>query len=223
MFFFVSLFLGAAMSVCLPSFGKFIAGVVHAIAVIIQVACFVGLWAIENWNTTNTILGMVCTMFIQRALLSILMNSFLTREFGEDETNVAWWTGKWIGKGMGFWAVTLTMREWLCKIIECSIFTADVLIGHLIFFFLSIFTLIPWIDRWHSAMLFWLRPSKQIRPPIYSLKQRKQRRRASIIYAILFVTLFAVFLAIIIIPQVIKIDVANKIPKNIRDMLDGKF
>ncbi|KAJ1920292.1 1,3-beta-D-glucan synthase [Mycoemilia scoparia] len=222
-FFFVSLLLGPLCGMCLPSFGKVIAGIVHAIAVIVQIVFFFLLWILEDWDISKTVLGMICSVFIQRALFSILMNFFLTREFGEDEANVAWWTGKWIGKGMGFWAVTLTLREWLCKTIEASLFTADVLVGHLIFFFLSIFTLIPLIDRWHSALLFWLRPSKQIRPPIFSLKQRKQRRRASIIYGILFIVLFAVFLALVIIPQVIKIDASKIIPKDIKNIINGKF
>ena len=37
--------------------------------------------------------------------------------------------------------------------------------------------LIPFFDRIHSTMLFWLAPSQQIRPPIYSFRQRSQRRK----------------------------------------------
>ena len=65
-------------------------------------------------------------------------------------------------------------------------------------------------------MLFWLRPryvffisshkclannfSRQIRPPIYSLKQSKLRRRRVIRYAILYFTMFVLFIALLIGP-----------------------
>ncbi|KAJ2498308.1 Farnesyl-diphosphate farnesyltransferase, partial [Coemansia sp. RSA 2052] len=206
-FFFVSFSLGPCCAMCLPQFGKVIAGIVHTIAVVMYVAVFMLLWVLEDWNLTPTIMGLICQVFVERAIFAILQHLLLSREFGEDETNVAWWTGRWYGKGMGGWAFTLTMREWMCKVIECSVFTADVLTGHIILFFLSVFTLIPWVDKWHSAMLFWLRPSRQIRPPIYSLKQRKQRRRSAILYGILFVLVFVIFLAIIIAPQILKPDI----------------
>ncbi|KAJ1795589.1 1,3-beta-D-glucan synthase [Coemansia sp. RSA 2598] len=70
-------------------------------------------------------------------------------------------------------------------------------------------------------MLFWLRPSRQIRPPIYSLKQRKQRRRSAILYGILFIVFFVVFLAIIIAPQVLKPDVS--LPDTLTKYLNGRF
>ncbi|KAI8323129.1 family 48 glycosyltransferase [Martensiomyces pterosporus] len=220
-FFFVSIGLGPCCAMCLPQFGKVIAGIVHTIAVVVYVAIFLLLWVVENWALSPTIMGIICQVFVERAIFAILQHLLLSREFGEDETNVAWWTGRWYGKGMGGWAFTLTMREWLCKVIECSVFAADVFTGHLILFFLSIFTLIPWVDKWHSAMLFWLRPSRQIRPPIYSLKQRKQRRRSAILYGILFVLFFVIFLAIIILPQVLK--PGFSLPDSIQKYLDGRF
>ncbi|KAJ2814157.1 1,3-beta-D-glucan synthase [Coemansia furcata] len=220
-FFFVSFSLGPCCAMCLPQFGKVIAGIVHTIAVVIYIGVFILLWILEDWNLTPTIMGLICQVFVERAIFAILQHLLLSREFGEDETNVAWWTGRWYGKGMGGWAFTLTMREWMCKVIECSVFTADVLTGHIILFFLSVFTLIPWIDKWHSAMLFWLRPSRQIRPPIYSLKQRKQRRRSAILYGILFILMFVIFLGIIIAPQVLKPDI--KLPATIIKYLNGRF
>ncbi|KAJ1963021.1 1,3-beta-D-glucan synthase [Dipsacomyces acuminosporus] len=222
-FFFVSIGLGPCCAMCLPQFGKVIAGIVHTIAIVIYIGIFALLWIIEKWSLTNAIMGITCQVFVERAIFAILQHLLLSREFGEDEVNVAWWTGRWYGKGMGGWAFTLVMREWLCKTIECSMFAADVLTGHLIMFFLSIFTLIPWVDKWHSAMLFWLRPSRQIRPPIYSLKQRKQRRRSAILYGIMFLVLFVIFLAIIIVPKVAGTSLDSvKIPDDIVDLLNGK-
>lgn len=44
--------------------------------------------------------------------------------------------------------------------------------------------------------------SRQIRPPIYSLKQSKLRRRRTIRYAILYFTLFVIFIVLIVAPMV---------------------
>jgi 1,3-beta-glucan synthase len=44
-------------------------------------------------------------------------------------------------------------------------------------FILTPAAIIPYFDRLHSTMLFWLAPSQQIRPPIYSFRQRSQRRK----------------------------------------------
>ncbi|KAF9128262.1 1,3-beta-D-glucan synthase, partial [Mortierella sp. 14UC] len=54
-------------------------------------------------------------------------------------------------------------------------------------------------------MLFWLRPSKQIRPPIFSAKLRSQRRKVAWTYGALFVLLFIVFVMLIVGPLVFKI------------------
>ncbi|KAJ2712389.1 1,3-beta-D-glucan synthase, partial [Coemansia spiralis] len=220
-FFAVSLVLGPCCAMCMPQFGKVIAGIVHTISVVVYIAMFFLLWVLEDWAFAPTAMGVVCQVFVQRAIFAVLQHLLLTREFGEDEANVAWWTGRWYGKGMGGWALTLTLREWLCKVIECSVFAADVFTGHLILFFLSLFTLVPWIDRWHSAMLFWLRPSRQIRPPIYSLKQRKQRRRTAVLFGMLFVFVYVVFLAIVVVPQLLKPKIP--LPSQLLKYINGRF
>ena len=58
------------------------------------------------------------------------------------------------------------------------------------------------MDKLHSTALFWLRPSRQIHAPIFSLRQRKQRRSIVIRYGLLFVFAFALFLALIIVPAI---------------------
>ncbi|RSM06037.1 hypothetical protein CEP52_005919 [Fusarium oligoseptatum] len=81
-------------------------------------------------------------------------------------------------------------------------FSADFILGHWLLFFMAPVILIPKVDMLHSMMLFWLRPSRQIRPPIYSMKQSKLRRRRVIRYAILYFTLLIVFIALIVGPVV---------------------
>jgi 1,3-beta-glucan synthase len=62
--------------------------------------------------------------------------------------------------------------------------------------------LIPFFDRLHATMLFWLSPSQQIRPPIYSLRQRSQRRKIVVKYSIVYFLIQAVFVALIVVPVV---------------------
>ncbi|KAJ9071258.1 1,3-beta-D-glucan synthase [Entomophthora muscae] len=143
-------------------------------------------------------------MFLQRFIFALLMFMFLTREFGHDGANVAWWTGKWISAGLGWMFFTQPLRELVCKVIEMSLFATDFIIAHVIWFTLAPFTLIPLMDKWHSTMLFWLRPSRQIRPPIFSLRQRSQRRRRAILYGILFLTIYLLFASLIAGPVMLK-------------------
>lgn len=120
---------------------------------------------------------------------------FLSREYKHDETNRAWWTGKWYGRGLGNSAMSQPAREFIVKIVEMSLWTGDFLLAHVLLMILTPPILIPYIDRLHSTMLcgyilcellvhiadyvfllVWLRPSKQIRPPLFSTKQKRQRR-----------------------------------------------
>ena len=87
-------------------------------------------------------------------------------------------------------------REFIVKIVETSLWSGDFLLAHVLLMILTPPILIPFIDRLHSTMLckfslqrykfyilifclfppVWLRPSKQIRAPLFSTKQKRQRR-----------------------------------------------
>lgn len=55
---------------------------------------------------------------------------------------------------------------------------------HVLLILLSIPLLIPYMDRIHAMALFWLRPSRQIRPPLFNFKQKAQRRKIIIKYGL---------------------------------------
>ncbi|KAI1319063.1 1,3-beta-D-glucan synthase [Mortierella claussenii] len=200
--FVLSLILGPVMNMCCVKFGAVMAAIAHGIAVLTLLGCFEALWALESWNSAHAALGIIAAISVQRLVFKVLIAVFLTREFKHDETNRAWWTGKWHGRGLGTYAVSQPLREYICKIIEMSMFACDFIMGHLILFLLFPICLIPWVDRWHSTMLFWLRPSKQIRPPIFSAKLRGQRRLVAWTYGALFVLLMVVFVMLIAAPLI---------------------
>jgi 1,3-beta-glucan synthase len=135
----------------------------------------------------------MCLIHIQRAVHKILISVFLSREFKHDETNRAWWTGRWYGRGLGAHVMSQPAREYIVKIIELSLWSSDLLLGHLLLFMLTPPILVPYFDRLHATLLcesrsysarlatltcvvVWLRPSNQIRAPLFSIKQKRQRR-----------------------------------------------
>ncbi|KAL1948262.1 hypothetical protein VTO73DRAFT_12337 [Trametes versicolor] len=202
--FMFSLFLGPMLDTPFPKFGSVMAFLGHTLGVVGMIAFFEFFWFLELWNVAHAVLGLIAIIFIQRATHKILIAVFLSREFKHDETNRAWWTGKWYGRGLGSSAMSQPAREFIVKIIELSLWSSDFLIGHILLFILTPPILIPYIDRFHSMMLFWLRPSKQIRAPLYSIKQKRQRRWIVIKYGFVFVLAVALFAAMLVIPLIFR-------------------
>ncbi|KAJ7599711.1 hypothetical protein C8J56DRAFT_1144 [Mycena floridula] len=128
-----------------------------------------------------------------------LLDSRASRMSPNDETNRARWTGRWYGRAFGAQAFSQAVREYVVKIIQLSLWSSDLLLGHLLLFMLSPPLLIPGLDRLHAVMLFWLRPSKQIRAPLYLMKQSSQRQAIIIKYGMVY--LFALTFFILMIAQ----------------------
>ncbi|KAK0305545.1 1,3-beta-D-glucan synthase [Friedmanniomyces endolithicus] len=197
-FFGMACCMGPLFSMCCKKFGAVLAAIAHAIAVIMLLAFFEVLFFLEGWSFAKTLLGMIAVVAIQRFVFKLIIALALTREFRADTSNIAWWTGKWYS--MGWHSMSQPGREFLCKITEMGFFAADFILGHILLFFMLPIILIPYIDKFHSVMLFWLRPSRQIRPPIYSLKQSRLRKRRVVRYAIMYFSMFVLFLVLIVGP-----------------------
>ncbi|KAK5172890.1 1,3-beta-D-glucan synthase [Saxophila tyrrhenica] len=213
-FFAMACCMGPVLSICCKKFGAVLAAIAHGIAVIALLILFEGMYVLEGFSFPKALLGMIATMAIQRFVLKLIISLALTREFRADTSNIAWWTGKWYA--MGWHSVSQPGREFLCKITELSLFAGDFILGHILLFLLAPALLVPYIDKFHSVMLFWLRPSRQIRPPIYSLKQSKLRKRRVVRYAILYFSMFFLFIILIVGPGV-----AGKYGGDLTDTLWG--
>ncbi|QRW07539.1 beta-1,3-glucan synthase [Ceratobasidium sp. AG-Ba] len=174
-----------------------IAFIAHILGVVGMVGFFEFLWFLELWDASHAVLGLIAVIFIQRAVHKILISLFLTREFKHDETNRAWWTGTWYGRGLGTHAMSQPAREFIVKTVELSLWSGDFVLCHFLLLLLVPWTLIPFADRLHSTALFWLRPSKQIRAPLYSIKQKRQRRKIIAKYGLVFFFSAAVFVGLI--------------------------
>jgi 1,3-beta-glucan synthase len=108
---------------------------------------------LELWDASHAVLGLIAVIFIQRAIHKSLISVFLSREFKHDETNKAWWTGRWYGRNLGVHVMSQPAREFIVKTIELSLWSSDFLIGHVLLFMLTPPILIPYIDRLHSTLL----------------------------------------------------------------------
>ncbi|KAF7366397.1 putative 1,3-beta-D-glucan synthase subunit [Mycena sanguinolenta] len=202
--FLVSLFLGPMLDSSSPRFGSVIAAIAHILGLVGTVGFFEFFWFLELWNVSHAVLGLIAIISIQRAVHKILISVFLSREFKHDETNRAWWTGRWYGRGLGSHLMSQPAREFVVKIIELSLWTGDLILGHILLLMLTPPVLIPYFDRFHATMLFWLRPSKQIRAPLYSIKQRRQRQWIIIKYGIIYVFAIALIVALIALPVIFR-------------------
>lgn len=110
-------------------------------------------WFLETWDASHAVLGIIAVIAIQRAIHKILIAVFLSREFKHDETNRAWWTGRWYGRNLGAHVMSQPAREFVVKIIELSLWSSDLLIGHFLLFMLTPPILFPFADRLHAMLL----------------------------------------------------------------------
>merc|ERR1712000_773816 len=217
--FFMACFMGPLLSMCCKKFGSVLAGCAHAVAVIFLLIFFEAMFLLESFNFKRTLAGMIAVVALQRFLVKLIVSTALTREMKTDQSNIAFWTGKWYS--MGWHSISQPAREFLCKITELGMLAADFVLGHWILFIMMPFVTIPKMDVLHSIMLFWLMPSRQIRPPIYSMKQSKLRRRRVIRFAIMYYAMLVLFLALVVGPAVAG---PKLVPKNaVSDIINGIF
>ena len=168
--FFLSLLFGSMLG-SWTKFASVMAAIAHFLALIGLIAFFeffvsdapnyhpesvlilVTQWFLELWDASHAVLGIISIIAIQRAIQKILISVFLTREYKHDETNRAWWSGKWHGRGFGSSALSQPAREYIVKIVEMSLWSSDFLLGHVLMIILTPPTLIPFVDKFHSMMM----------------------------------------------------------------------
>lgn len=214
---------GPLLGMCCKKTGAVMAGFAHGVAVIIHLVFFIVMWVLEGFSFGRMLIGMATVVYCERLLFKVMTVTMLTREFKNDHSNTAFWTGKWYGSGLGWMAWTQPSREFVAKIIEMSEFAGDFILGHILLFVQFPILCIPLIDRWHSVMLFWLKPSRQIRPPIYSLKQAKLRKRMVRRYCTLYFSVLALFVILIVAPAVASSYVAKDAGQTLSGIAEGIF
>lgn len=148
--------MGPVLNMCCKKFGPVLAGIAHGAAAVFMILFFEVMYVLEGFNFARALAGIIAAMCIQRFVFKLIVSLALTREFKTDQSNIAFWNGKWYS--MGWHSISQPAREFLCKITELSMFSADFILGHWILFMMAPLILIPQIDKIHSMMLFWLLP-----------------------------------------------------------------
>lgn len=186
---------------CHANTGSTIAFVAHGISVFIYMIDFEIMWLSEGFNFTRTLLLLITVINLHIFLFKIVTLTLLTKEYKNNKSNLAWWSGHWYNTGIG-WAVILQpLREYLVKILESSFFAGDFFLTHFLLYLQTPFVLIPYFDYWHSITLFWLKPTYIIQDTrIYSKKQKRRRNKIVWKYFLLYVSLLITMLALLILP-----------------------
>ncbi|ANB12845.1 1,3-beta-D-glucan synthase [Sugiyamaella lignohabitans] len=197
--------------------------ITHLIAVVNHFAFFEVMWLMERWNFRRALLGIISVILVQTCIIKIITGLLLTRELKHSRSSVSWWTGGWATSELGWMVTTQPIREYICKVMEMSLFALDFTLGHFIFFVQSPLLSIPYIDRWHSMMLFWLRPKKQklseklVSSTTTVWRQNRRMRR----YSALFLLVMILFMAALIGPAFIPEEYKNAVADYVESYYPG--
>ncbi|CCE63589.1 hypothetical protein TPHA_0F01030 [Tetrapisispora phaffii CBS 4417] len=193
---------GPLFGLCCKRTSAALAAIAHGVSVIVYLGTFIIMWVLEGFDFTRMLIGIVACIQAERLIIQCMTVLLLTREQKHDSANTAFWAGSWSTAGYGSLSWAEPFREYIAKVIEMSEFAADFILGHTLMICQLPILCIPQIDKLHSIMLFWLRPSRQIRPAILSLKQVRLRKLMITKYMSLFFIVLCVFAACIIGPAV---------------------
>lgn len=198
-----------------------IAAFVRFFAVIVHFGFFMLMCFFENWEFPRGLLGFTASVYVQSFFFKNLTVFVLSRELKHDHSNRVWWSGGWHNGELGWRILTQPAREYLCKIMECSMFAMDFTVGHFILFFQIPLLFVPYIDKIHTMMLLWLKPDDQIRAPIFSTKQKQMRSKLVGRFCFLFFSILFLFLLLIVGPFVAQSYLPFDLTKMVSSILPG--
>ncbi|SCU86899.1 LANO_0C09516g1_1 [Lachancea nothofagi CBS 11611] len=189
------------LSLCCKKTGSTIAAVVHAFSVIMYLIDFEVMWFLEGWSFTRALLLLITCINFQELIIKVITVFLLTREYKNNKSHLAWWSGKWYNTGMGWSVVFQPTRELFVKTIECSLFASDFILGHMLMFVQLPLVCLPFVNYWHSMILFWMKPKNLISKKLaYTKKQKERRRRIVRRYFLLHFVMLVVFLGLLVSP-----------------------
>ncbi|KAK6457483.1 1,3-beta-glucan synthase component-domain-containing protein [Scheffersomyces xylosifermentans] len=196
----ISTVLAPILGLCCSKSSSIIAGFAHFWSILSNIVVFEAFLFLEGFSFPRTLCGMIFIFTLQKMIFHSILIVFVTRELASEVPNMAWWSGSWFRYNLGFRVLTQPFREFAVKIFELNAFTYDFIVGHCLLFAMTPFVFIPMVDKLHTSMLFWLKPSKKFRGPLYSKKQRRQRRSRILRYGILYFFFMALFIGFILAP-----------------------
>ena len=199
--FFTSLVCGPLVSCFKRETGAGVAFAAHGLSVFIYLVTFEAAWYLEGWNFSRTLILLITSINLHILIFKLVTILCLTREFKNNKSHLAWWTGRWYNTGIGWRIVLQPIRELIVKVMESSYFAGDFFLAHFLLYLQTPFVFIPFIDYWHSMTLFWLKPTTIITGKrLFTRKQRKMRNRVVGKYFALYISILLILLALLISP-----------------------
>lgn len=202
-----------------PNASAVFSTVAHLFGVFTHVLSFELLWALENWDLKITLLGFSLSVSVQGLLFKFIYGCFLSEDPTCKKLNRAWWSGGWLAENLGWHIFVKPLREYVCKIIEMSLFAGDFTLGHFLLFLQTPMILISPIDKLHSMMLFWKYPSSQVRPVLFSRKKKRERNAIIRLYSAVYVMVLSLFVCAFATPFIVE----NGLKIRIRDHVPNKL
>lgn len=219
----LSVVVGPILSCMFKSAPSAIAGFAHFFSVFMHLISLELLLFTHSFSLARSLCGLILILSLQQTILQFVLLVCLSKELKDDFSNRAWWSGKWLSKKLGWLAITQPFRELVVKVCEMSLFSYDFILGHLLFMAMVPFIFIPFIDKVHSTMIFWLKPSKQFRGQILSAKQKTQRKWRLLRYCLFFLLVQAFLTSSILIPILLKdfitVDVRLMVPTQFQELV----
>ena len=215
--FWVSFFVVPGLSYCCKNAGAVIAFIAHTFSVFVYLLDFEVMWFLQGWNFTRTLILLITCINLHLVLFKIFTTLFLTREYKNNRAHLAWWNGKWYNTGMGWSVILQPIREYFVKIMESSYFAADFFLSHFLLYIQTPIILLPFVDYWHTMVLFWMNPRDIVaHRRIYTKKQRTSRSSTVSKYFSLYFIMLSVFLFLLIAPFF-----ASEFVPDPQEMLEG--
>ncbi|CCD26823.1 putative 1,3-beta-D-glucan synthase NDAI_0I02550 [Naumovozyma dairenensis CBS 421] len=200
-FFFISLIAGPLATYCKIHIGTFISFVVHALSILIYIIDFELMWFLQEWCFCRTLMLLLTSVNLQTFIFKLITSVLLPKEYKNNKSHLAWWTGNWYSTGLGWSIILQPFREFSVKIMESSFFAGDFFITHFLLYMQTPLLFFPFIDYWHSMILFWLNPTHINKyKRVYSKKQKKLRNSIIKRYFLLYILILLSLLTLFIVP-----------------------
>ncbi|OVF08501.1 putative 1,3-beta-glucan synthase [Clavispora lusitaniae] len=198
----VSVVAGNLLTLCFKSSPSLFAGMSYTWGFLGLIICVNVTLLLHDWNVPRSLCAMICIMKIHTFLKTLTYNALLSKEYQDHQSNLAWWSGNWNIKRFGWAVLSQPFREILVKTCDLTSFGYDFVLGHFLFTAIFPVALVPLVDKAHTYILFWLKPSRIVHGPIYSKRQRKRRRRQSVLYSLLYLTVVSCSCAMVVVPAI---------------------
>lgn len=192
--------MGNLLTLCFARSPSIFAGMSYTWGCIVFILCIDVTLILHDWNIPRSLCAMINVMKLHDLLRTLAYLAFLSKEYQDHQANLAWWSGNWNVKKFGWAVLSQPFREILVKTCDLTLFGYDFILGHFLFTSMFPATMIPFVDKVHTNILFWLKPTKIVHGPIVSKKQRRRRRWASVGYSLLFFFVVLSICAMIALP-----------------------